>query len=192
MSDSELHRFSSLEDWRDWLEGNFTRDKGIWIVLQKVKSPNKGVKYDEALDEALCFGWIDGKMKRLDDNEFKQWFSPRRRRSPWSKRNRDKAEKLILEGRMTPNGFAEIGKAKANCRWDAAYSSKRIPTMSDEMLEALKSNTEAYMNFKAFPDSARLMYIHWVNDAKRAETKTRRIRKVVERTEDNKKPGIDM
>jgi uncharacterized protein YdeI (YjbR/CyaY-like superfamily) len=178
--------------WRKWLELNYTQDKGIWVVMQKVKSPRVGVKYDEALDEALCFGWIDGKMKRLDDHEFKQWFSPRRRNSPWSKRNRDKVEKLIDEGHMMPSGLAEVEKAKENGRWEAAYSSKRIPTMSEEMLAALKSNKVAYENFTAFPDSARLMYIHWVNDAKRTETKTRRIGKVVERAMQNKKPGIDM
>ncbi len=131
-------------------------------------------------------------MTRLDDHEFKQWFSPRRRNSPWSKRNRDKVEKLNSEGQMTPSGIAEVEKAKENGRWEAAYSSKRIPTMSEEMLEALKSNKVAYENFTAFPDSARLMYIHWVNDAKRAETKTRRIGRVVERSAQNKKPGIDM
>jgi uncharacterized protein YdeI (YjbR/CyaY-like superfamily) len=162
------------------------------VVIQKVKSPNVGVKYDEALDEALCFGWIDGKMKRLDDHEFKQWFSPRRRNSPWSKRNRDKAEKLIKEGRMTAFGIAEVEKAKENGRWEAAYSSKRVLTMSDAMLHALKSNKVAYENFIVFPDSVRLMYIQWVNDAKRDETKTRRIGKVVERAEQNKRPGIDM
>lgn len=192
MSGSELHRFTCPEEWRKWLELNYTQDKGIWVVIQKVKSPNVGVKYDEALDEALCFGWIDGKMKRLDDYEFKQWFSPRRRNSPWSKRNRDKVEKLIDEGLMILSGLAEVDKAKANGRWEAAYSSKRIPTMSEEMLVALKSNKVAYENFAAFPDSARLMYIYWVNDAKRAETKTRRIGKVVERAVQNKRLGIDM
>ena len=192
MSDSTLHRFESPSMWRKWLEMNHTQDKGIWVVMQKVKSPNVGMKYDEALDEALCFGWIDGKMKRLDDHEFKQWFSPRRRNSPWSKRNRDKVEKLIDEGHMMPSGLAEVEKAKENGRWEAAYSSKRIPIMSEEMLEALKSNKVAYENFTAFPDSARLMYIHWVNDAKRAETKTRRIGRVVERAAQNKKQGIDM
>ena len=192
MSDSTLHRFESPSMWRKWLEMNHTQDKGIWVVMQKVKSPNVGMKYDEALDEALCFGWIDGKMKRLDDHEFKQWFSPRRRNSPWSKRNRDKVEKLIDEGHMMPSGLAEVEKAKENGRWEAAYSSKRLPIMSEEMLEALKSSKVAYENFIAFPDSARLMYIHWVNDAKRAETKTRRIGRVVERAAQNKKPGIEM
>lgn len=192
MSDSELHRFDGQVEWRKWLDSNYTQDKGIWVVLQKVKSPNVGIKYDEALDEALCFGWIDGKMRRIDEYEMMQWFSPRRRNSPWSKRNRDKVEKLIKEGQMASPGLVEIEKAKENGKWEAAYSSKRIPDMSDAMLEALKSNKVAYENFIEFPDSARLAYIYWVNDAKRAETKTRRIKKVLEQAKQNKRPGIDM
>lgn len=185
-------RFDSPDSWREWLKANYTRKKGLWIVIQKVKSPNIGVKYDDALDEALCYGWIDGKMTRLDDNEFKQWFSPRRKNSPWSKRNRDKVIKLIEEGRMMPSGLKEIEKAKENGRWEAAYSSRDPPVMSDAMLEALKANITAYENFMAFPNSAKTMYIYWVNDAKRDATKIRRITKVVERSIENKKPGIDM
>lgn len=192
MSGPEIYRFSNSDDWEKWLELNFSQEKGIWLVIQKVKSPNLGVKYSEALDVALCYGWIDGKMKRLDDYEFKQWFSPRRRNSLWSKRNRDKAEKLFKEGRMAANGLAEIEKAKENGRWEAAYTSKRVPTISPEMLEALKSDMVAYDNFNSFPDSARLIYIHWVNDAKRETTKTRRIKRVVERSRQNKRPGIDI
>lgn len=188
----ELHRFDGSDEWRKWLEENHEQDKGIWVVLQKVKSPNIGIKYNEALDEALCYGWIDGKMTRLDEYEFKQWFSPRRRNSPWSKRNRDKATKLIDEGKMMPSGYKEIEKAKENDRWDAAYSSREPPVMPDEMLEALKKNKAAYENFMAFPNSAKTTYLYWVNDAKRDATKLKRITKVVERSAAGKKPGIDM
>ncbi len=185
-------RFDSPDSWRKWLESNYTQEKGLWIVIQKVKSPNIGVKYNEALDEALCYGWIDGKMTRLDEYEFKQWFSPRRKNSIWSKRNRNKVNRLIEEGRMMPSGFKEIEKAKKNGKWEAAYDSKSPPEMSDSMLEALKANKIAYDNFMAFPNSAKTMYIYWVNDAKRDATKLRRITKVVERSFENKKPGIDM
>ncbi|MES0326506.1 MAG: YdeI/OmpD-associated family protein, partial [Candidatus Bathyarchaeia archaeon] len=155
----EHHRFLDPGEWRRWLEVNHSQDEAIWVVIQKVKSPNPGIKYDEALDEALCFGWIDGKMRRLDEYEFIQWFSPRRR-------NRDKVEMLNGEGRMTGAGLAEVEKAKMNGRWEAAYSSKDTPTMPDDLLEALKSNKVAHHNFSAFPNSARFMYIHWINDAK--------------------------
>ena len=188
----EYHRFKDRDTWRRWLELNHAQDEAIWVVIQKVKSPKEGVKYDEALDVALCFGWIDGKMRRLDDYEFIQWFSPRRRNSPWSRRNRDKAERLIAEGLMTDAGLAEIEKAKGNGKWDSAYTSKEVPTMPDDLLDALKSNMVAHDNFTGFPNSARFMYIHWINDAKRDATRARRIKRVVERSAENKKPGIDM
>ena len=188
----EHHRFLNPEEWRRWLEVNHSQDEAIWVVIQKVKSPNPGIKYDEALDEALCFGWIDGKMRRLDEYEFIQWFSPRRRNSLWSRRNRDKVEMLIGEGRMTGAGLAEVEKAKMNGRWEAAYSSKDTPTMPDDLLEALKLNKVAHDNFSAFPNSARFMYIHWINDSKRDSTRARRINRVVERAAENRKPGIDM
>jgi len=123
----EHHRFLDPGEWRHWLEVNHSQDEAIWVVIQKVKSTNPGIKYDEALDEALCYGWIDGKMRRIDDNEFIQWFSPRRRNSPWSRRNRDKVDKLIAEGRMTDAGLTEIVKAKGNGRWEAAYTSREPP-----------------------------------------------------------------
>ena len=188
----ENHRFLDPGEWKRWLEVNHSQDEAIWVVIQKVKSPNPGIKYDEALDEALCFGWIDGKMRRLDEYEFIQWFSPRRRNSLWSRRNRDKVEMLNGEGRMTGAGLAEVEKAKMNGRWEAAYSSKDTPTMPDDLLEALKSNKVAHDNFSAFPNSARFMYIHWINDAKRDSTRARRINRVVERAAENRKPGIDM
>ncbi len=188
----EYYRFRDRCEWRHWLELNHAQDDAIWVVLQKVKSPNEGIKYDGALEEALCFGWIDGKVKRIDDHEHVQWFSPRRRSSPWSRRNRDKAERLIEEGLMTEAGLAEVERAKENGRWEAAYASKEPTTMSDELLDALKSNKVAHDNFMAFPNSARLMYIRWVNEAKRESTRARRIIRVVERSEENKKPGIDM
>ena len=188
----EYHRFLDPGEWRRWLEVNHSQDEAIWVVIQKVQSPNPGIKYDEALDEALCFGWIDGKMRRLDEYEFIQWFSPRRRNSLWSRRNRDKVEMLNGEDRMTGTGLAEVEKAKMNGRWEDAYSSKDTPTMPDDLLEALKSNKVAHDNFSAFPNSARFMYIHWINDAKRDSTRARRINRVVERAAENRKPGIDM
>ena len=187
----KYHRFRDRGEWRQWLHDN-PGGEAIWVVLQKVKSPNEGVRYSEALEEALCFGWIDGRMRRLDEYEFIQWFSPRRRNSLWSRRNRDKAERLIEEGRMTEAGLAEIEKAKGNGKWESAYTSKEVPKMPDDLLEALKSSKVAHNNFMRFPNSARFIYIHWINDAKRDSTRDRRIKRVVARSAENRKPGIDM
>jgi len=163
-----------------------------WVVIQKVRSPNEGLRYEEAVDEATCFGWIDGKMRRLNDHEFVQRFSPRRPRSIWSLINRDRAERLIEEDRMTGAGLRAVEEAKSNGRWEKAYTSREPPETPSDLLEALKDSLEAHRNFMGFPNSAKFMYIHWINDAKRAETRARRIKRVVERAEQNKRPGIDM
>ncbi|MBN2334567.1 YdeI/OmpD-associated family protein [Candidatus Bathyarchaeota archaeon] len=186
------HRFLGKDEWRHWLSMNHAAENEAWVVIQKVKSPNQGLRYEEAVDEAMCHGWIDGKMRRLNDHEFTQRFSPRRPRSVWSLINRDRAERLISEGRMTEPGLAAVEEAKRNGRWEKAYTSREPPEMPGDLLEALKANEAAHRNFTAFPNSARLMYIHWINDAKRPETRARRIRRVVERAEQGKRPGIDM
>ena len=185
-------RFRCGEEWRRWLHENHDEENEAWVIIQKVRSPDEGLRYEEAVDEAMCFGWIDGKMRRLNDHQFEQRFSPRRQRSIWSLINRDRAERLIEEGRMTEAGLRAVEEAKSNGRWEKAYTSRDPPEMPDDLLKALKESPEAHRNFMGFPNSARFMYIHWINDAKRAETRERRIKRVVERATQNKKPGIDM
>ena len=192
MQNTEAKRFRGGEEWRRWLHENHGDENEAWVVIQKVRSPHEGLRYEEAVDEATCFGWIDGKMRRLNDHEFAQRFSPRRRRSIWSRINRDRAERLIEEGNMTEAGLRAVEEAKSNGKWEKAYTSREPPEMPGDLLEALKESPEAYRNFMGFPNSARLMYIHYINDAKRAETRARRIRRVVERAEQDKRPGIDM
>jgi len=184
--------FRTAGEWRGWLEENQAKASGVWVTLQKVKSPHAGIKYVEALDEALCYGWIDGKMKRIDDHRFIQWFSPRRGDSPWSRRNRERAETLIKDGRMSEAGYAEVERAKKNGRWESAYSSREPPQVPGDLMEALKANHEAYENFEGFTNSAQLMYVYWIDDAKRPETRSRRISRVVELSEQNIRPGIDL
>jgi len=183
MRDTEAKRFRGGEEWRRWLHMNHDTVNEAWVVIQKAASPNEGIGYEEAVDEAMCFGWIDSKMRRLNHHEFAQRFSPRRPRSVWSRRNRDRAERLNEEGRMTEAGLEAVMEAKRNGRWE------NVP---GDLLEALEKSPEAYRNFMAFPNSARFMYIHYIKDAKRAETRARRIRRVVERAEQDKRPGIDM
>jgi uncharacterized protein YdeI (YjbR/CyaY-like superfamily) len=192
MGEEEPRRFRGAEEWRRWLHVNHDAESEAWVVIQKAGSPNEGLGYEEAVDEAMCFGWIDGKMRRLNDHEFTQRFSPRRPRSIWSRRNRDRAERLIEEDRMTEAGLRAVMEAKSNGRWEKAYTSREAPEMPGDLLKALKKSPEAHRNFMGFPNSARFMYIHYINEAKRAETRARRIRRVVERAEQDKRPGIDM
>jgi uncharacterized protein YdeI (YjbR/CyaY-like superfamily) len=192
MTEENPLQFETPGEWRDWLGKNGSGAAGVWVTLQKAKSPHAGIGYDEALDEALCYGWIDGKMRRIDEHRFMQWFSPRRGGSPWSRRNRERAERLIQEKRMAEAGIAEVEKAKANGWWDKAYTSRRPPEVPGDLLEALKASPEAYENFAGFNNSAQLMYSYWVGDAKRPETRARRIARVVELSRQNIKPGIEL
>ena len=112
---------------------------------------------------AISYGWIDGKMKRLNDDEFMQRFTPRRKGSVWSMVNRKRAENLIEEGTMTPAGFKTVEEAKENGRWDNAYSSRGAVDIPADLIDALKENESAYENYNAFPPSARFMYVHWIN-----------------------------
>ena len=193
MSEEDPRYFKSIEEWNSWLSTNHKDGEAIWILLQKKRSKKPGIRYEEAVLEAVAHGWIDGKMKSLNENEFMQRFTPRRPNSVWSLSNKKRAEKLIQEKRMTPAGLRAVEEAKQNGRWDKARSSSRgAADVPDDLVEALKKNKTAYKNFQAFPPSARFMYIHWINEAKRQDTRERRIYTVVERSTKNQRPGIDL
>ena len=193
MSEGNPRYFRSIEEWNSWLDDNHVDESAIWIIIQKKASRKPGVRYEEAVQDAVAHGWIDGKMRRLNDDEFMQRFTPRRRNSVWSLTNRERAERLISEGGMTPAGLKTVEEAKQNGRWDKAYSSSRgAADVPKDLTEALKRSRTAHENFESFPPSARFMYIHWINEAKRQDTRERRIRTVVDRSEKSLKPGIDL
>jgi len=162
-------------EWRRWLEENYSSKKEIWVIIHKKNSGNRGLRYEEAVEEAVCFGWIDGKMQSVDDTVFRQRFTPRKKGSIWSKSNRDRAEKMIREEKMVPAGFEAVCEAKVNGRWDAAYSSKTAPTIPEDLAEALKKNEFAWKNFSGFSNSTKLQYVYWVNNSKKDETRRKRI-----------------
>jgi uncharacterized protein YdeI (YjbR/CyaY-like superfamily) len=193
LSEESPKHFGSASQWRSWLGENHTEEEAIWVVVQKKGSRRPGIRYEEAVLEAVAHGWIDGRMKRLNEDEFMQRFTPRRRDSIWSWTNRERAERLISEDRMAPEGLRKVEEAKENGRWENATSSrKREVETPDDLAGALGGNDLARGNFESFPPSARYMYIHWINEAKRPETRERRIRTVVDRSEGNLKPGIDL
>src|SRR3989442_13491446 len=130
--------------WRRWLGAHHAQPDGVWLVLAK-KGTTKptSLTYDQALEEALCYGWIDGQAGRRDEATYRQRFTPRRRRSPWSKRNTEKAERLLAEGRMHPAGIAEMERAKADGRWEAAYGGTAEIEVPPELAAALKANPKA-------------------------------------------------
>jgi uncharacterized protein YdeI (YjbR/CyaY-like superfamily) len=193
LSEENPRYFKTIEEWRSWLRENHDKENILWIIIQKKASKKQGIRYEEAVLEAVAYGWIDGRMKRLNDDEFKQRFTPRRSGSNWSKSNRERAEALIKEERMMPAGLKTVEEAKSNGRWEKALTN-RIGTaeVPQDLLDALKKNKTAFENFESFPPYARFMYIHWVNEAKRENTRERRIYTVVDRSEKDLKPGIDL
>ena len=173
--------------WRRWLQKNHDKSTEIWILAFKTHTGKKCLSYSDALDEALCYGWIDSRLRRIDDEKHMWRFAPRRLDSIWSLVNRRRAEKLIKEGRMTVHGLKKIEAAKKNGQWAKAISPSMPPKMPKEMKEALMKNEKAWKNFQAFAKSYRTTYIYWVLTAKREETMKKRIHVVVERAEKNLK-----
>jgi uncharacterized protein YdeI (YjbR/CyaY-like superfamily) len=171
--------FPSQAEWESWLEENHADAAGLWLKIAKKASGIETVTHAEALDAALCFGWIDGQRGRLDDEWFLQRFTPRRARSRWSQINREKVERLIADGRMRPAGLREIERAKADGRWDAAYASQSTIEVPDDLQQALDANPAAKEFFATLSGSNRYAVLYRIHDAKRAETRTRRIEKFV-------------
>jgi uncharacterized protein YdeI (YjbR/CyaY-like superfamily) len=183
--------FKDKADWRQWLEKNHADSNDVWIIHYKKHSGVPSVSIAEAGEEALCFGWIDSKMKSIDADKFILKYSPRRPKSAWSKINRERAEKMITLGKMTFAGLAAIEIAKKNGNWEAAYTNTAGNEMPSDLKEALEASPSASSNFESFANGYRHTYIRWVNSAKTAETRRKRIAEVVSYSLLNKKPGIE-
>jgi len=181
--------FKTREEWREWLQKNHERENEAWVILHKKNSKKDGLRYFEAVEEAMCYGWIDSKMNRIDEDTFRQRFSPRREKGVWSKSNKELAIRLMKEGKMTKAGYEAIEEGKRSGTWQDAYTSKTTPKTPEDLQEALKASPKAQSNFQAFPNSTKLMYIHWIQSAKKPETRAKRIKQVVERAAKNIKPS---
>ena len=166
--------------WREWLANHHADPTGVWLVLAK-KGTEKptSLTYDQALEEALCHGWIDGQAGRRDEATYRQRFTPRRRRSAWSKRNTGIAERLIAEDRMHPAGHAEVERAKADGRWEAAYAGPASMEVPPDLAEALAAEPKAQAMFEALNSQNRYAILYRIATAKRAETRARKIEQFV-------------
>lgn len=182
--------FRNRSQWRRWLQRNHDVKDEVLLIYYKKHTGKSSVTHAEAVEEALCFGWIDSRVNRLDDERYMQRYTPRKRRSVWSKINKDAAERMIREGKMTPAGMKKIIEAKKDGRWAKAYTSRKRMRMPSDLKKALTSNKKAWKNFSNFANSYKNMYIGWVTSAKRKETREKRIREVVKRSAMNKKSGI--
>ena len=187
--DSDIVAFASAEAFEAWLGENHAVSPGIWLRLRKKGGAAVGaLDYAQALDVALCFGWIDGQKAALDDRWWLQRFTPRRPGSRWSKINRDKATALAEQGRMRPPGQSEIDRAKADGRWEAAYDGAKTATVPDDLAAALAAVPAAAAFFETLDRRNRYAVLYRVQDAKRAETRARRIEKYVAMLAKGKKP----
>lgn len=173
---AEATFFDDAEAFRDWLMANADRSHGLWIRFAKKDSGVEGGTYAEALDEALCFGWIDAQAFKDDDPRFSlRRFSPRGPRSLWSQINRDRAQELIAEGRMAPRGQAEFDRAQEDGRLDAAYAPQSTAEVPDDLAAALAANPAAKAFFDELDSRNRYAILHRTETAKRPETRARRI-----------------
>jgi uncharacterized protein YdeI (YjbR/CyaY-like superfamily) len=173
--DLETRAFASAEEWEAWLRAHHDTAPGVWIKFARKGSGVPTVTYMEALQTALCFGWIDGQARSLDESFYLQRFTPRRARSIWSKRNRDFATALIESGRMQPAGLREVERAKADGRWDAAYDAPSTATVPDDLRAALDASPSAAAFFETLSSQNRYAILHRVQTAKKPETRARRI-----------------
>ena len=172
--------------WRAWLRENHAASPGVWLVYYKKGSGTPSVDWDEAVEEALCYGWIDSKVNRLDEARYKQVFTPRKAGSVWSKVNKERLEKLVAEGKMTPAGQRKVDQAKEDGSWTFLDSVENLE-VPDDLLAALKETGDAWANFQAFPDSVKKQVLLRVKTAKRAETRAKRIRETAERAARNER-----
>lgn len=176
----ETRAFATAADWADWLARHHDRPEGLWLRFYKKASGTPSVTYAEALDEALCWGWIDGQVRTCDDKSYLQRFTPRRPRSNWSKRNREHVARLDAEGRMQPAGRAQVEAARHDGRWDRAYDSPAALTVPDDFLRALRRHRGALAHFRSLPRANLYAVCYQLQTARRPETRQRRLDRFVQ------------
>lgn len=174
----------SREEWRRWLEQNHATQKKVWLLIYHKESGKPAVYYAEAVEEALCFGWIDSRPNKNDSQSYYLSFSPRKAGSVWSQLNKDRVRKLIREGKMRPAGAKMIALAKKNGMWNALKKIDRME-IPDDLGKALKKNKTALKNFESFPPSSKKIILGWIESAKRRETREKRIQETVTLAEKN-------
>jgi uncharacterized protein YdeI (YjbR/CyaY-like superfamily) len=174
--------FCNREQWHCWLSDNHDKVSSVWLVFYKKCSGKSGITLDEAVEEALRFGWIDSRQRKRNQETFVLRFSPRKERSLWSKINKARAEKLIASGKMTESGLKKIEEAQKNGYWENAYTNLTSRSLPNDLKDALKKDIKAWNNFNKFANSYRNIYIFWINQAKTPQTRQKRIETVVEKS----------
>lgn len=172
--------FEDRDQWRTWLNKHHAAKTEAWLILYKKKYRDQGLTLDEAVEEALCYGWIDGKLKSLDEKRYILRYSPRTANSTWSMSNIRRVEKLIAEGKMTAAGEQKIAEAKENGAWEAAIRRERVDIIPEDLESALQEIDGGVAAYQAVTASRKKQYIYWLQTARQEKTKQRRIQKIIE------------
>lgn len=175
--------------WHAWLEAHHATTREVWLILLKVHVERPCVSYEEAVQEALCFGWIDGLLRRIDDRSHMIRFTPRKPGSVWAPSNKARVESLIAEGRMTPAGMALVVEAKRRGEWERADAREDVTNVPDDLAAALVGDETASAAWRRLPPSLKKQYLYWIGEAKRAATRERRIAATVARLREGRRPG---
>jgi uncharacterized protein YdeI (YjbR/CyaY-like superfamily) len=187
MPEFEMMLFPTQEDWENWLLENHSLSPGVWLKIAKKGCAMRSVSYDEALNGALCYGWIDSRKEKFDECFWLQRFTPRRSRSPWSAINRRKAEELIQKGKIRPAGLLEIEKARQDGRWEAAYQSQSNAEVPDDLRQALEENPTAREFFERLNRVNRYAILYRLNSAKKPETRQKRLTEFIQMLSEQRK-----
>ncbi len=174
MNDFEEYCPKGSKEWRRWLEANHEKEKAVWVIFHKKNSPKQNLTWSEAVDEALCFGWIDSTKRTLDSTRYKQYFTKRKAKSNWSKVNKDKVRSLIDQGLMREAGYKSIEIAKENGSWTILDGVEAL-IVPEDLKEELAKSQKAEDFYKAQSNSSKKMLLYWVVSAKREETRQKRI-----------------
>ena len=184
-------RVASIEAWRKWLHRNHDQKEIVWLVFRKKGAGPVPFGYQEALDEALCMGWIDSLLKKIDEETYMRKFTPRKASSTWSERNKERVEKLILEGRMMPPGMKSIEVARKNGMWEKGVKPPEVDeSLPGSLLSAFQNNALARDHYFAMPPGAQKQFNIWINIAKRAETVRKRIKESIGLLERGEELGL--
>lgn len=187
----KTHFFTRREDWRAWLQVNYATKNEIWLIHYRKSVGRASLQYDDAVEEALCFGWIDGILKKLDEERYVLRFTPRKKHSIWSEKNKKRAIKMIENGLMTEAGLIKIEEAKHCGEWDNAIKRENPKKVPSDIEEEISLNEKAKINWDKYSPSLKKQFIWWIESAKREDTRRKRINKTVYMLEHNKKPGMN-
>lgn len=173
-------------EWREWLEQHHTQTEGVWLITYKKATGKPRIEYEETVEEALCFGWIDSKANKLDDERSMLWMSPRKPGTGWSRPNKERIERLIAAGWMAPAGLAKIEAARKDGSWEKLDAVEALEIPSD-LEKAFASYEAAKQNFEAFPRSVKRAILEWISNAKKPETRTKRVEETARLAAENRR-----